>query len=264
MAVAVICQRAACRHHGRGERDGDGAARKKRQIGGRTGDVLGGAEQVAETAILVLLAARSGNAVTTTETESVADPARAVDGPRGVIHAPDAPADLGDSAAFAALKASCLKMSLPSAAQRDGRGRRAASLGLDAFENASFSRTGFWAMDRAAPRPRPRRQAWRRLSRILEIARDQPSARRRALSIRSGARGAGLAEFAGRRRRARRSFRHHPRRACGALDRPTARCAVIDPLSLTRIDRLADGWRVDAVQPALSYSVFERSGYRFA
>ena len=29
-----------------------------RQIGGQTGDVLGGAEQVAETAILVLLAAR--------------------------------------------------------------------------------------------------------------------------------------------------------------------------------------------------------------
>ena len=29
-----------------------------RQIGGQTGDVLGGAEQVAETAILVMLAAR--------------------------------------------------------------------------------------------------------------------------------------------------------------------------------------------------------------
>ena len=32
----------------------------QRQIGGQTGDVLGGAEQVAETAILVLLAARLG------------------------------------------------------------------------------------------------------------------------------------------------------------------------------------------------------------
>lgn len=32
----------------------------KRQIGGQTGDGLGGAEQVAETAILVLLAARMG------------------------------------------------------------------------------------------------------------------------------------------------------------------------------------------------------------
>ena len=31
-----------------------------RQIGGQTGDALGGAEQVAETAILVLLAARLG------------------------------------------------------------------------------------------------------------------------------------------------------------------------------------------------------------
>ena len=28
-----------------------------------------------------------------------------VDGPRGVIHGPDAPADLGDATAFAALKA---------------------------------------------------------------------------------------------------------------------------------------------------------------
>jgi adenosylcobinamide-GDP ribazoletransferase len=34
------------------------AWRAQRQIGGQTGDVLGGAEQVAETAILVLLAAR--------------------------------------------------------------------------------------------------------------------------------------------------------------------------------------------------------------
>jgi adenosylcobinamide-GDP ribazoletransferase len=33
-----------------------------RQIGGQTGDVLGGAEQVAETAILVLLAARLAQA----------------------------------------------------------------------------------------------------------------------------------------------------------------------------------------------------------
>jgi adenosylcobinamide-GDP ribazoletransferase len=32
----------------------------QRQIGGQTGDVLGGAEQVAETAILVLLAAQLG------------------------------------------------------------------------------------------------------------------------------------------------------------------------------------------------------------
>jgi adenosylcobinamide-GDP ribazoletransferase len=32
----------------------------QRQIGGQTGDVLGGAEQVGETAILVLLAARLG------------------------------------------------------------------------------------------------------------------------------------------------------------------------------------------------------------
>ena len=31
-----------------------------RQIGGQTGDVLGGAEQVAETVILLLLAARLG------------------------------------------------------------------------------------------------------------------------------------------------------------------------------------------------------------
>ena len=33
----------------------------KRQIGGQTGDVLGGAEQVAETAILLLLAAKLGS-----------------------------------------------------------------------------------------------------------------------------------------------------------------------------------------------------------
>ena len=62
-------------------------------IGGQTGDVLGGAEQVAETAILVLLAARVERHDDTGD-QSVMIRHAPVDGPRGVIHAPDAPAIL--------------------------------------------------------------------------------------------------------------------------------------------------------------------------
>ena len=71
----------------------------QRQIGGQTGDVLGGAEQVAETAILLLLAARLGGAMNG-ETNLWLIRHAPVDGPRGVIHGPDAPADLGDAAAL--------------------------------------------------------------------------------------------------------------------------------------------------------------------
>ncbi len=57
-AVAVMDQRASVRRCWRASARFGMARLALRQIGGQTGDVLGGAEQVAETAILVLLAAR--------------------------------------------------------------------------------------------------------------------------------------------------------------------------------------------------------------
>ena len=59
-----------------------------------------------------------------------------VDGPRGVIHAPDAPADLGDSAAFAALKARLPENAFAVCSPARRTRETAASLGLDAVENA--------------------------------------------------------------------------------------------------------------------------------
>jgi alpha-ribazole phosphatase len=68
-----------------------------------------------------------------------------VDGPRGVIHGPDAPADISDSAAFAALK-----VRLPARAHAvcsPARRTRetAAALGLDAVTQDAFREQDFGA-----------------------------------------------------------------------------------------------------------------------
>src|SRR6476620_11676639 len=66
-----------------------------------------------------------------------------VDGPRGVIHAPDAPADLSDDAAFTALlvrlPAQAFAVCSPARRTRD----TAARLGLDAVEDAAFREQDF-------------------------------------------------------------------------------------------------------------------------
>ena len=123
----------------------------KRQIGGQTGDVLGGAEQVGETAILVLLAARLGTRMSA-ETNLWLIRHAPVDGPRGVIHAPDAPADLGDAAAFAALKARLPANAFAVCSPARRTRETAATLGLDPVENAAFREQDFGALDRAAAR----------------------------------------------------------------------------------------------------------------
>ena len=66
-----------------------------------------------------------------------------VDGPRGVIHAPDAPADLGDTATIAALKARLPlgALAICSPARRTRETARA--LGLDANEDAAFREQDF-------------------------------------------------------------------------------------------------------------------------
>jgi alpha-ribazole phosphatase len=68
-----------------------------------------------------------------------------VDGPRGVIHGPDAPADLSDTAAFAALKAKlpAEAFALCSPARRTSE--TAVALGLDPVKDVSFREQDFGA-----------------------------------------------------------------------------------------------------------------------
>ena len=211
-----------------------------RQIGGQTGDVLGGAEQVAETAILVLLAARLARRDERCETNLWLIRHAPVDGPRGVIHGPDAPADLSDAAAFAALQGEdCRRARSRFAARRAGRGRPRASAGARCRSNrAAFREQDFGAWtgrrhDDLAPNSAPpiansgnRRRATGR-----------PAAK--VLSIRSRAQRRACAAAAGRRVLVVHSGTIRAVLAIALdLEPEQALRFVIDPLSLTRIDRL--------------------------
>lgn len=177
-----------------------------------------------------------------------------VDGPRGVIHAPDAPADLGDSAAFAALKARLPENAFAVCSPARRTRETAASLGLDAVENANFREQDFgqWTGRRhddiVAELGDVYREFWKSPacnrppggeSFVDQIARATAGlanlpAGDVVLVVHSGTIRAVLAI---------------------ALDLApdSALRFVIDPLSLTRIDRLTDGWRVGAVnQPCSS------------
>jgi alpha-ribazole phosphatase len=171
-----------------------------------------------------------------------------VDGPRGVIHAPDAPADLGDTVAVAALKARLplAAFAVCSPARRTRETARA--LGLDAMEDAAFREQDFGAWtgrrhnDLVAELGEAYREFWRSPaanrppggeSFVYQIARARAGLASLpggdvVLVVHSGTIRALLAI---------------------ALDLApdSALRFVIDPLSLTRIDRLANGWRVVVV-----------------
>jgi alpha-ribazole phosphatase len=171
-----------------------------------------------------------------------------VDGPRGVIHAPDAPADLGDTAAIAALKAKLptAAFAVCSPARRTRETARA--LGLDAMEDAAFREQDFGAWtgrrhnDLVAELGEAYREFWK-----------SPAANRPP----------GGESFVDQIARARAGLEQLPSgdvvlvvhsgtiRALLAialdLAADNALRFVIDPLSLTRIDRLDNGWRVIAV-----------------
>jgi alpha-ribazole phosphatase len=171
-----------------------------------------------------------------------------VDGPRGVIHGPDAPADISDSAAFAALK-----VRLPARAHAvcsPARRTRetAAALGLDAVTQDAFREQDFGAWtgrrhnDLVAELGDAYRDFWKSPatnrppggeSFVDQIDRTVDGLAALAegdvvLVVHSGTIRAVLAI---------------------ALDlSPDAALRfVIDPLSLTQIDRLDKGWRVVAV-----------------
>lgn len=171
-----------------------------------------------------------------------------VDGPRGVIHGPDAPADLGDATAFAALKArlpaSALAVCSPARRTRE----TAEKLGLDPVDQPAFREQDFGA--------------WTG-QRHSELERELGSAYHDFWKSPAGNRPPGGESFIDQIDRARAGLALLPAgevilvvhsgtiRAvlAIALDLAPEQALrfVIDPLSLTRIDRLDNGWRVVAV-----------------
>ena len=171
-----------------------------------------------------------------------------VDGPRGVIHGPDAPADVSDAAGFATLRAK-LPANAPAVCSPARRTREtAAALGLDPANEDAFREQDFGAWtgrrhdDLVAELGDVYRDFWQSPasnappggeSFVDQIVRARAGlaplpAGDAVLVVHSGTVRAVLAI---------------------ALDlAPDAALRfVIDPLSLTRIDRLEGGWRVVAV-----------------
>jgi alpha-ribazole phosphatase len=171
-----------------------------------------------------------------------------VDGPRGVIHAPNAPADLGNTTRLDALRDELP----PDGAAYCSPARRtvetALALGLDAVTEPAFREQGFGAWtgrrhDEIAHELGPAYdEFWR------SPARNRPPGGESFVD-QIGRVAAGLAALP-------------PRDVILIVHSGTIRAAlavaldiapesalrfVIDPLSLTRIDRLDGGWRIGAV-----------------
>ena len=168
-----------------------------------------------------------------------------VDGPRGVIHAPNAPADLRDTATIAALKAKLPEAAFAVCSPARRTRETARALGLDAAEEAAFREQDFgdWTgrrhNDLVAELGEAYRAFWK-----------SPAANRPP----------GGESFVDQIARARAGLALLPAgdvvlvvhsgtiRALLAialdLAPDSALRFVIDPLSLTRIDRLENGWRV--------------------
>jgi alpha-ribazole phosphatase len=171
-----------------------------------------------------------------------------VDGPRGVIHAPDAPADLGDAAAFAGLKAKLPQNALAVCSPARRTRETARMLSLDAVENAAFREQDFGAWTGR---------------RHNDLTAELGDAYHEFWQSPAGNRPPGGESFVDQIDRARAGLAQLPAgdavlvvhsgtiRAVLAialdLTPDSALRFVIDPLSLTRIDRLASGWRVVAV-----------------
>ena len=171
-----------------------------------------------------------------------------VDGPRGVIHAPDAPADLREVDAIAALKARLPEAAIAVCSPARRTRQTAHALGLDAAEDAAFREQDFGSWtgrrhdDLVAELGEAYRAFWKSPasnrppggeSFVDQIAR----ARARLAALPPG--DAVLVVHSGTIRAL----------LAIALDLApdSALRFVIDPLSLTRIDRLENDWRVVAV-----------------
>jgi alpha-ribazole phosphatase len=171
-----------------------------------------------------------------------------VDGPRGVIHGQDAPADTSDATGFAMLRASLPPNPFVVCSPARRTFETAVALGLDPVKQALFREQDFGSWtgrrhdDLVAELGDAYRDFWKspagsappggesfvdQISRTVAGLAALPSGDA-VLVVHSGTIRAVLAI---------------------ALDlSPEAALRfVIDPLSLTRIDRLAEGWRVGAV-----------------
>lgn len=171
-----------------------------------------------------------------------------VDGPRGVIHGPDAPADLGDTAAFAALRARLPQNGYAICSPARRTFETAVALGLAPVKESAFGEQDFggWTGRRHDDLVAELGEAYRAFWK-------SPAANRPP----------GGESFADQIGRARAGLASLPAgdvvlvahsgtiRAALAIALDLAPDAalrfVIDTLSLTRIDRLANGWRVVAV-----------------
>jgi len=171
-----------------------------------------------------------------------------VDGPRGVIHGPDAPADVGDAAGFVALKARLPQNAFAVCSPARRTFETALTLGLDPVKQVLFREQDFggWTGRRhddlvaelgdayldfwkspASNAPPGGESFVGQIGRTVNGLASLPAGDV-VLVVHSGTIRAVLAI---------------------ALDLApdTALRFVVDPLSLTRIDRLEDGWRVVAV-----------------
>jgi alpha-ribazole phosphatase len=171
-----------------------------------------------------------------------------VDGPRGVIHGPDAPADVSDAAAFAALKVR-LPGGAPCFCSPARRTRETAlALLLDPVEQGAFAEQdfGMWTGRRHD-----------------DLAAELGAAYQDFWTSPADGRPPGGESFADQIARVRGGLACLPAgdvilvvhsgtvRAVLAIALDLAPDAalrfVIDPLSLTRIDRLANAWRIVVV-----------------
>lgn len=171
-----------------------------------------------------------------------------VDGPRGVIHAADAPADLSDVTAFAALKARLPAQAHAVCSPMRRTRETADGLGLDAVDDADFAEQDFGAWtgrrhdDLATELGAAYQAFWQSPADnrppggenfVDQIARAKSGLARlpagdAVLVVHSGTIRAVLAIALG-------------------LSPDNALRFAIDPLSLTRIGRLESGWRVVGV-----------------
>ena len=171
-----------------------------------------------------------------------------VDGPRGVIHGPDAPADVSDTATFAALKAWLPPGALAVCSPARRTLETAAALGLAPVKESAFREQDFGAWtgrrhsDLIAELGDGYRDFWKSPASNAPPGGESfvDQIRRTVGGLASLSSGdAVLVVHSGTIRAA----------LAIALDlAPDAALRfVIDPLSMTRIDRLDNGWRVVAV-----------------